>query len=179
MRGIWRQSILLVGMFFIASCAVKKPEGQTRCAQSFDGETISYNVYGDGEITLVFVHGWSCDSRYWREQVPYFAKKYKVVTVDLAGHGHSSQNRKIYSVESFAQDVNAVIDSNRTLIRRRNRLGSGEISTEAGNRDYRHRYTAKRRAVVQQRAGRQADRNRRIQKGFQGIGEGVCRGNAG
>jgi len=59
---------------------------------------------------LVFVHGWSCDSRYWREQVPYFAGKYKVVAVDLAGHGHSSQNRKIYSVESFGQDVNAVME---------------------------------------------------------------------
>lgn len=124
--------VLVLGVVFIGSCAVKRPEGQTRCVQSFDGETISYNVYGSGDITLLFVHGWSCDSRYWREQVPYFAKKYKVVTVDLAGHGHSSQNRKIYSVESFAQDVNAVmeeLDAKKAIL-----IGhsfGGEITAEA------------------------------------------------
>ena len=102
--------VLVLGMVFLTSCAAIKPDEQTRCVKSFDGEPISYNVFGSGDITLVFVHGWSCDSRYWREQVPYFAKKYKVVTIDLAGHGHSGQERKIYSVESFGQDVNAVME---------------------------------------------------------------------
>ncbi len=102
---------LVLGMALTASCSVKTPEGQTRCAQSFDGETISYNVFGKGDITLLFVHGWSCDERYWREQVPYFARKYRVVTMDLAGHGQSGLGRKIYSVESFARDVNAVLET--------------------------------------------------------------------
>src|SRR3972149_3135128 len=105
MRGLGRQAIISAMMVvFIASCSTKAPYGQPCCVQSFDGEMISYNVYGSGDVTLLFVHGWSCDSRYWREQVPYFAKKYRVVTVDLAGHGHSGQNRKIYSQESFGQD---------------------------------------------------------------------------
>ena len=60
-----------------------------RVALSKDGTPISYEVHGAGDPTLVFVHGWSCDARYWREQVPYFSKKYRVITVDLAGHGHS------------------------------------------------------------------------------------------
>jgi len=112
MRILGRREILItIAMVFIASCAQKRPGEQVRCARSKDGEIISYNVYGEGEVTLLFVHGWSCDSRYWREQVPYFAKKYQVVTIDLAGHGHSSQSRKIYSQESFAQDVNAVIEA--------------------------------------------------------------------
>ena len=41
---------------------------------SKDNVPISYEVYGTGEPTLVFVHGWSCDARYWRDQVPYFSK---------------------------------------------------------------------------------------------------------
>ena len=81
-----------------------------RNVKSFDGEIISYSVFGKSDTTLVFVHGWSCDSRYWREQIPYFAKKYKVVTIDLAGHGHSSQGRKVYSLESFGHDVKAVVE---------------------------------------------------------------------
>jgi pimeloyl-ACP methyl ester carboxylesterase len=41
----------------------------------------------------VFIHGWSCDSNYWREQVPVFKQQYTVVTVDLAGHGGTDGNR--------------------------------------------------------------------------------------
>jgi len=57
----------------------------------------------------VFVHGWSCDSRYWHNQIPYFTKKYRVITVDLAGHGNSGFGRKVYTTEAFGQDVAAVL----------------------------------------------------------------------
>jgi pimeloyl-ACP methyl ester carboxylesterase len=95
---------------FISSCSAMMPFGNVGCAKSSDGELISYNVFGKGDVTLVFVHGWSCDSRYWRCQIPYFAKNYQVVTIDIAGHGHSGQNRKIYSLEGFGQDVKAVVE---------------------------------------------------------------------
>ncbi len=78
---------------------------------SADGTTLAYSVYGQGEPTLVFVHGWSCDSRYWYNQIPYFAKKYRVVTVDLAGHGHSGTQRENYTMESFGRDVVAVLEA--------------------------------------------------------------------
>ncbi len=110
MRGLGYKVILFAAVVALAlSCLAKTPRGKITCAKSSDGELISYNVFGRGDVTLVFVHGWSCDSRYWREQVPHFAKKYQVVTVDLAGHGHSGQSRKVYSLECFAQDVEAVV----------------------------------------------------------------------
>ena len=77
---------------------------------SKDGTPISYEVNGNGEPGLVFVHGWSCDSRYWREQVPYFSKTYQVVTIDLAGHGHSGFSRSKYTMKAFGKDVKAVTD---------------------------------------------------------------------
>ena len=77
---------------------------------SKDGTPISYEIFGAGEPTLVFVHGWSCDARYWRAQVPVFSKKYHVVVLDLAGHGHSGMSRTKYSVESFGEDVRAVTE---------------------------------------------------------------------
>ncbi len=80
-------------------------------AYSKDGVPISYEVYGSGEPTLVFVHGWSCDDRYWREQVPYFSKKYRVVTLDLAGHGHSGMARTKYTMSAFGEDVRAVVEA--------------------------------------------------------------------
>jgi len=78
---------------------------------SKDGVPISYEVYGSGEPTLVFVHGWSCDSRYWHAQVPHFSKKHRVVTLDLAGHGHSGTGRSQYTMAAFGEDVRAVAEA--------------------------------------------------------------------
>jgi pimeloyl-ACP methyl ester carboxylesterase len=80
-------------------------------AFSKDGTPISYEVYGSGEPTLVFVHGWSCDARYWREQVPYFSKNHRVVILDLAGHGHSGAKRSRYTMSAFGEDVRAVAEA--------------------------------------------------------------------
>jgi pimeloyl-ACP methyl ester carboxylesterase len=82
-----------------------------RVALSREGTPVSYEVHGSGEPTLVFVHGWSCDARYWREQVPHFSKKHRVVTLDLAGHGHSGMTRKQYTMKAFGDDVRAVAEA--------------------------------------------------------------------
>ena len=80
-------------------------------AFSKDGTPISYEIFGVGEPTLVFVHGWSCDARYWRAQVPVFSKNSRVVVLDLAGHGNSGMSRTQYTMGSFGEDVRAVVES--------------------------------------------------------------------
>jgi pimeloyl-ACP methyl ester carboxylesterase len=85
--------------------------GWPRVAVSQDGTPVSYEVCGAGEPTLVFVHGWSCDARYWREQIPRFSKNHRVVTLDLAGHGHSGTERTEYTMTAFGEDVRAVIEA--------------------------------------------------------------------
>ncbi len=80
-------------------------------AISKDGTPISYEIFGKGEPTLIFVHGWSCDARYWRAQVPVFSKKHRVVVLDLAGHGHSGVSRTRYTMVSFGEDVQTVTES--------------------------------------------------------------------
>ena len=78
---------------------------------SKDGTPISYETHGAGEPTLVFVHGWSCDARYWRFQIPHFSKEHRVVVLDLAGHGHSGMTRRKYTMGAFGEDVCAVADA--------------------------------------------------------------------
>lgn len=78
---------------------------------SEDGTPISYEISGTGEPTLVFVHGWSCDARYWRARVPHFSKKHRVVVLDLAGHGHSGMSRTKYTMGAFGEDVRAVTEA--------------------------------------------------------------------
>jgi pimeloyl-ACP methyl ester carboxylesterase len=86
---------------------------------SKDGTPISYEIHGAGEPTLVFVHGWSCDARYWRVQIPHFSEGHRVVVLDLAGHGHSGMTRIKYTMGAFGEDVRAVteaVGSNRVIL---------------------------------------------------------------
>ena len=101
-------------------------------AVSKDGVPIAYEQYGAGEPTLVFVHGWSCDSRYWRAQIDHFAKKYRVVVLDLAGHGHSGLTRNRYTMQAFGQDVRAVVEAvgGRSVILIGHSMG-GQVIAEA------------------------------------------------
>jgi pimeloyl-ACP methyl ester carboxylesterase len=78
------------------------------CAATVDGLRIHSAATGSGP-TLVFVHGWTCDSSSWTGQVPAFAKKYRVVTLDLPGHGQSgSPADGKFSIDLFARAVEAV-----------------------------------------------------------------------
>ena len=76
---------------------------------STDQTEISYSLYGEGETALVFVHCWCCDQGYWREQVDTFSQEYKVVTIDLAGHGKSGTGRDDYNLQAFGMDVASVV----------------------------------------------------------------------
>ena len=107
--------VILFLIFGVIRAEAKWP----RVVPSKDGIPISFEVYGAGEPTLVFVHGWSCDARYWRAQVPHFSKSHRVVTLDLAGHGHSGTKRLQYSMLAFGEDVQAVTEatgSNRVIL---------------------------------------------------------------
>lgn len=84
-------------------------DAKAEVVQAKDGVPIHFSVQGKGEPALVFVHCWSCDRRLWENQVSVFAKNRRVVTIDLPGHGESGQDRKSWSIESYADDVNTVI----------------------------------------------------------------------
>jgi pimeloyl-ACP methyl ester carboxylesterase len=67
-----------------------------------------YQVQGQGD-PLVFVHGLGSSHRDWQRQVDYFAARYRVITLDLRGHGQSDKPRGRYRVEQFAADLARLI----------------------------------------------------------------------
>jgi len=93
----------------IAAGVKAKAEGSPELVTSADGVHIEYHVYGSGEPAIVLIHGWSCDSNYWKEQIAPLKAKYTVVTVDLAGHGASGANRATWTMGNFGEDVAAVV----------------------------------------------------------------------
>ncbi|KRB82382.1 hypothetical protein ASE00_09955 [Sphingomonas sp. Root710] len=72
------------------------------------GRAVHYNVQGTGP-TIIFVHGWTCDETSWSGQVPAFAGRYRVVTLDLPGHGNSDlPARNRFTMKLFSDAVEAV-----------------------------------------------------------------------
>lgn len=98
--------VLITATIFFSACN----QSHEDFATSSDGLQISYTDQGSGDLTLVFVHGWSCDKSYWKNQVPEFSKNYRVVTVDYGGHGKSGTDRDNFTINSFGDDVVAVVD---------------------------------------------------------------------
>ena len=74
-----------------------------------DGTPIVYDVRGSGDVALVFIHCWACDRTFWREQLDAFAPGYRVVSLDLAGHGSSGKHRAAWTLDGLADDVAAVV----------------------------------------------------------------------
>ena len=78
-------------------------------AATVDGLKIHSSVTGNGPKTVILVHGWTCDETTWTEQVPVLAKQYRVVTLDLPGHGKSdSPPDGTFSTDLFARAIEAV-----------------------------------------------------------------------
>lgn len=68
-----------------------------------------YEEYGTG-TPLVFLHGASWDGRQWEPQVDYFSFQYRVITLDVRGHGRSSLPPGEVDPRQFSRDVVALLD---------------------------------------------------------------------
>ena len=75
-----------------------------------DGATLTYEVEGVGQPTVVLVHGWMAERSLWARQLPELTAKHRVVTVDLPGHGDGSDARSEWSVAGLGDDLAALLD---------------------------------------------------------------------
>jgi sigma-B regulation protein RsbQ len=77
-------------------------------AATVDGLKLHWSSSGTGK-TIILVHGWTCDDSSWAEQVPVLSKTFRVLTLDLPGHGRSESPRDgKFSMDLFARAVDAV-----------------------------------------------------------------------
>jgi len=78
-------------------------------AATVDGISIHSTSTGQGPKTVILVHGWTCDETSWQFQVPALSKNYRVITLDLPGHGKSGSPKDgKFSVSLFARAIEAV-----------------------------------------------------------------------
>lgn len=73
-----------------------------------NGIHLAYSDQGQG-TPLVFIHAFPLSRAMWHPQVQVFAKEYRVITVDLRGHGESDAPMWRYTLDQFADDLNALL----------------------------------------------------------------------
>ena len=82
-----------------------------------DGVRIFYEVYGEGRPTILLMPTWSIiHSRFWKMQVPYLARHFRVVVFDGRGNGRSDRppHPEAYVEAEYADDALAVLDATGT-----------------------------------------------------------------
>lgn len=101
----------LMLFFLLTSCQNHSANNakSTKPSVQNNGVKIAYTDSKKGDTTLLFVHGWCINKSYWSDQVAYFDRKYRVVTMDLPGFGDSGKNRNTWNTTAFGKDVDSVI----------------------------------------------------------------------
>ena len=75
-----------------------------------DGVELFFTDEGSGDTPMLFVHGFACDSHDRSWQLAHFADRFRVIALDLRGHGRSSVPASGYEPLAFATDIAYLLD---------------------------------------------------------------------
>jgi len=100
--------VFLATLLLLAATPVAAKDGESKYA-TLNGAKVHYQSYGKGSEAFVLVHGWSCNLGHWRYQIPEFAKRGRVIALDLPGHGQSDKPELSYTMDHFAAAIDAVM----------------------------------------------------------------------
>lgn len=77
-----------------------------------NGMDITLNVMerGSGK-PLVLLHGNGESLEYFKSQIRYFSRSYRVIAVDTRGHGGSERGSAPFTLKQFAKDLKALLDT--------------------------------------------------------------------
>jgi pimeloyl-ACP methyl ester carboxylesterase len=114
-----RRGLLKLGM---ATAAMVTVGSETACAATTAAVTASsktattsrtaelfYTDVGTGK-NIMLLHGWTCDSHDWSWQLPVLESKYRVIAVDLRGHGRSEvMPSGAYTPADYVEDIESLI----------------------------------------------------------------------
>ena len=75
-----------------------------------NGTKLAFDDRGAGKPALVFIHGWTCDRSFFAPQAEHFARRHRVVSVDLRGHGESDKPPGPYTIATYADDIAHIVE---------------------------------------------------------------------
>ena len=151
-----------------------------------NGTQIDYQEFGEGQA-IVFCHGAGGNLLSWWQQIPYFSQEYRCITFSHRGFGHSYDAPDGPGMESFVDDLAALLDHleiesahlvaqsmggrtalgfaieyttrTRSLVLADTTGGMGELNVEQALADWRERQGSGRELAFRALAGRFWDTN--------------------
>jgi len=110
MNTILKQTIICIILIFLSNNSIgqsKVPYGNNQEVGkyiSLNGAKHYYEVYGSG-TPLLLIHGNWTATKGWAPQIEYFAKKYKVYSIDCRGRGKSELGKDSLTYFQIAKDM--------------------------------------------------------------------------
>ncbi len=75
-----------------------------------NGITLCYDDEGNGNMPVVFIHGFPFDRLMWQPQVDFLKSSQRVIAYDIRGFGKSGAGAEKASIELFANDLIKLMD---------------------------------------------------------------------
>src|SRR5512135_3075369 len=104
-------TIALAGILIVSMAAAPLAEAagrgdgpakvERKTYTSADGVQIVYSAAGAGEPALLFIHGGMTDRSFYDAELQAFAARHRVLALDLAGHGESGRDPKVWGMAQF------------------------------------------------------------------------------
>jgi pimeloyl-ACP methyl ester carboxylesterase len=77
-----------------------------------NGVSLAYVDMGERSAPAVLlIHGYTDNARDWVPMLPYLSKRYRLILVDIRGHGQSSKPECCYTRLDFAYDIKLLLDA--------------------------------------------------------------------
>jgi pimeloyl-ACP methyl ester carboxylesterase len=87
-------------------------DAMKKTVQLPDGVTLAYIDTGNATgPPVVLIHGYTDNARDWVPVLPYLSKRFRLILVDIRGHGKSSKPECCYSRLDFAYDIKLLLDA--------------------------------------------------------------------
>ncbi len=77
---------------------------------NINGINIGYDQLGQGDVPLVWIHGFGLDRTIWHEMAGRCLTDYRVVLPDVRGHGESDAPEGAYPMALLAEDLAGLLD---------------------------------------------------------------------
>lgn len=82
----------------------------TNLMATIDNFELSYDDFGEGDIPVIFLHGYPFSKAMWQEQLGFLKTKHRVIACDIRGFGRSKDEESTLSIDLFADDLIAFMD---------------------------------------------------------------------
>ncbi|MEN9907870.1 MAG: hypothetical protein RLZZ540_1011 [Bacteroidota bacterium] len=71
---------------------------------------LSYDDLGEGNVPIIFLHGFPFDKSMWQGQLDFLKSAYRVIACDIRGFGKSTDEKSPLSIDLFTDDLIAFMD---------------------------------------------------------------------